>query len=67
MNDLDLRVVDPGGGFHYPNGRDSRDPVNNLERVVVDVAERPGNYTVELSAWNVPFSPQPFALVVQVL
>lgn len=67
VNDLDLRVVDPGGGFYYPNGRNSRDPVNNMERVVVDVAERPGDYTIEISAWNVPYSPQPFALVVQAL
>ena len=67
VNDLDLRVVGPGGEVYYPNGRSSRDPLNNVERVVIDVKGRPGDYSVELSAWNVPFSPQPFALVAQVL
>lgn len=66
VNDLDLRVVDSEGNSYYPNGRSSRDPLNNVERVAIGIADRPGDYTVELSAWNVPFSPQPFALVVQV-
>ncbi len=67
VNDLDLRVVGPGGEVFYPNGRSSRDPLNNVERVVVEVKGRPGDYRIELSAWNVPFSPQPFALVAQVV
>jgi len=37
-----------------------------VERVVLDMTEMPGDYTLEISAWNVPLSPQPFALVVQV-
>lgn len=65
VNDLDLRVIGPDGESYYPNGRSSRDPLNNTERVVVDVSSRPGTYTVEVRAWNVPFGPQPFALVVQ--
>jgi hypothetical protein len=67
VNDLDLRLVDAEGNVHYPNGRSSRDPLNNVERVVLDISGKPGDYTIELSAWNVPVSPQPFALVVQVL
>jgi len=67
VNDLDLRVIDPEGRSHYPNGRSSRDPLNNVERVVLDIAEMPGDYTVEITAWNIPISPQPFALVVQAL
>ncbi|NPV59120.1 MAG: S8 family serine peptidase [Actinobacteria bacterium] len=67
VNDLDLRVVGPGGEVFYPNGRSSRDPLNNVERVVVDVKGKPGLYSVEISAWSVPFAPQPFALVAQVL
>lgn len=66
VNDLDLRVRDPEGNIFYPNGRNSRDPLNNIERVVVDISGKTGDYTIELSAWNVPFSPQPFALVAQV-
>jgi hypothetical protein len=67
VNDLDLRLVDPEGNVCYPNNRSSRDPLNNVERVVMDVSGKPGDYTVEITAWNVPLAPQPFALVVQVL
>jgi hypothetical protein len=67
VNDLDLRLLDPDGNIYYPNGRSSRDPLNNVERVVLDISEKPGDYTIELGAWNTPFSPQPFALVAQVL
>lgn len=65
VNDLDLRVIDPEGKFFYPNGRTSRDPLNNVERVVVDVSGKTGTYTFEITAPNVPFSPQPYALVAQ--
>lgn len=67
VNDLDLRVIDPEGGIHYPNGRSSRDPLNNVERIVLDITGKYGDYTIELYAWNVPISPQPFALVAQAL
>ncbi|MDD3718066.1 MAG: S8 family serine peptidase [Actinomycetota bacterium] len=66
VNDLDLRVIDPDGNAYYPNGRNSRDPLNNVERVVLDVSGKTGDYTIELKARNVPFAPQPFALVAQV-
>ena len=66
VNDLDLRVLDPDGNIYYPNARSSRDPLNNAERVVIDISGKTGTYTIELNAWNVPFSPQPFALVAQV-
>lgn len=65
VNDLDLRVIGPDGESYYPNGRRSRDPLNNTERVVIDVSGRPGKYTVEVKAWNVPLAPQPYALVIQ--
>lgn len=67
VNDLDLRVVDPEGYVYYPNDRSSRDPLNNVERIVIDIEEKPGDYIIELEAWNTPLSPQPFALVAQVL
>ncbi|MBN2028583.1 MAG: S8 family serine peptidase [Actinobacteria bacterium] len=67
VNDLDLRLVDPEGNVYYPNDRNSRDPLNNVERIILDIEEKPGDYTIELEAWNTPFSPQPFALVAQVL
>ncbi|MGQ9703237.1 MAG: S8 family serine peptidase [Actinomycetota bacterium] len=65
VNDLDVRVIGPGGESYYPNGRYSRDPLNNTERMVVDVSGKPGIYTVEVKAWNVPLAPQPYALVIQ--
>lgn len=63
VNDLDLRVIGPGNTYYYPNGRSSRDPLNNTERVIVPLAGQPGEYTIEITASNVPFGPQPFALV----
>ena len=63
VNDLDLRVIGPGDVYYYPNGRNSRDPLNNIERVVVPLAGQPGEYTIEITAAHVPFGPQPFALV----
>ena len=65
VNDLDLRVIDPDGAFSYPNGRTSRDPLNNVERVVLEISGKPGTYTLEIAAPNVPMAPQPYALVVQ--
>ncbi len=63
VNDLDLRVIGPNNAYYYPNGRASRDPLNNTERVIIPLAGQPGQYTVEITAANVPFGPQPFALV----
>ncbi len=63
VNDLDLRVIGPSNTYYYPNGRASRDPLNNLERVIVPLAGQPGQYTIEITASNVPIGPQPFALV----
>lgn len=65
VNDLDLIITDTEGNTIYPNGRNSRDPLNNVERVAMDVSGKPGVYTIEVSGRNVPFSPQPFALVAQ--
>jgi hypothetical protein len=67
VNDLDLRVTDPEGNVFYPNARTSRDPLNNAERVILDVSGKAGVYGIEIAAWNVPFSPQPYALVAQLL
>jgi hypothetical protein len=66
VNDLDLTVRGPGGETWYPNGRNTRDPLNNVERTVIPASAEGGEYLVEVNAWNVPFAPQPFALVVQV-
>lgn len=61
VNDLDLVVTMPGGAVRRGNG--TTDRTNNVEGV--DIASPPtGTYTVTVSAYNVPYGPQPFALVV---
>jgi len=61
VNDLDLKVIGPDGT--ELRGNNSEDRVNNVEGV--DLYEpKPGTYTVEVSGFNVPEGPQPFALAV---
>jgi hypothetical protein len=74
VNDLDLRVIDPGGAIHLPwtlnpanpnaNAvRNVRDGVNNIEQVVID-APAPGAYLVEISGFNIASGgAQPFGAV----
>ncbi len=70
VNDLDLRIVAPGGAVYYGNdiiGDGSldgdRDHINNVEGV--DFGQPfVGQYVVYIKGYNVPQSTQPFALVV---
>ncbi|MCB0099149.1 MAG: S8 family serine peptidase, partial [Caldilineaceae bacterium] len=72
VNDLDLVVTAPNGttvyrgnvfsgGWTQTGG--SADRVNNVENVYVQAAAT-GTWTVQVSGFNVPSGPQPFALVV---
>jgi serine protease AprX len=71
VNDLDLTVTSPtgavyrgnvfGGGWSQTGG--SADRTNNVENVYVQ-AGGAGAWTVQVSGFNVPNGPQPFALVV---
>jgi PKD repeat protein len=71
VNDLDLVVTDPdgtvyhgnvfGGGWSQTGG--AADRLNNVENVYVQGAGA-GTWTVAVSGYNVPFGPQPFALVI---
>jgi len=63
VNDLDLRVIGPGGAVYYGNDNASGDRLNNVEGVVINTPPM-GQYTVTISAFNVPTATQPFALVV---
>ena len=68
VNDLDLRVLSPGGGtVHFPwtldpanpadpAVRTQRDGVNNIEQVVID-APAQGAYTVEVTGFNIAEGP----------
>lgn len=60
VNDLDLTVTAPDGSVLHGNGGDH---VNNVEGVEV-AAPIAGTYTVNVSGYNVPQGPQPFALIV---
>ncbi len=70
VNDLDLTVSGPGGTFvgnvfsgGWSAAGGSADRVNNVENVYVQGAAA-GTWTVTVTGHNVPFGPQPFALVV---
>ncbi len=71
VNDLDLVVTSPSGTVYQGNvfsggwsqTGGSADRTNNVENVYVQSAEA-GTWTVEVSGYNVPNGPQPFALVV---
>ncbi|MCP3978487.1 MAG: S8 family serine peptidase [bacterium] len=71
VNDLDLRVDAPGGGFRgndFFGGESStmggtEDRLNNVENVFVSDPE-PGVYAIRVAPHAVPSGPQPWALVV---
>ncbi len=70
LNDLDLRVDGPSGGFWGNNffkgvsvDHGAPDRLNNLEQVLIkDPA--PGVYSIQVSPHAIPAGPQSFALVV---
>jgi hypothetical protein len=71
VNDLDLTITSPtgtvyrgnvfSGGWSQTGG--SADRINNVENVYVQSAAS-GVWTVQVSGFNAPQGPQPFALVV---
>jgi subtilisin-like proprotein convertase family protein len=70
LNDLDLRVDGPSGGFWGNNffqgisvDGGSPDRLNNLEQVLIP-NPRPGVYSIQVSPNAIPAGPQSFALAV---
>jgi hypothetical protein len=66
VNDLDVQLTDGSrlGNQQrfYPNNRNRKDAVNNVEHIsVVGLAE---TFTIRVSGYAVPVGPQPYALVV---
>ena len=72
VNDLDLVVIDPSGGRHYPwtvnpaspgspAVQTQEDHLNNIEQVQVSSPEA-GNWMVQVLGTSVPSGPQGFAL-----
>jgi subtilisin family serine protease len=62
VNDLDLVVTGPGGPY-YGNNISTGDRTNNVEGIIIDNPPI-GSYQVSVTAYNVPISSQPYALVV---
>ncbi|MHB8788793.1 MAG: S8 family serine peptidase [Desulfobulbaceae bacterium] len=71
VNDLDLQVITPDGAIYegnvFSNGISvaggTADRLNVEEQVFIPTLQS-GNYTVRVSGYNIPFGPQPFAVVV---
>ena len=71
VNDLDLLVTAPGGATYRGNvfsggwsqSSGSADRTNNVENVYIQSAAA-GMWSVQVSGFNVPNGPQPYALVV---
>jgi subtilisin-like proprotein convertase family protein len=70
VNDLDLRVDGPSGGFwgnHFFQGVSkvggAPDRLNNLEQVLI-ADPAPGVYSIQISPHAIPAGPQSFSLVV---
>ena len=61
VNDIDLTVTSPNGTIYRGNG--TTDRLNNVEGVDIPTPTT-GHYTIRVSGYNVPFGPQPYALVV---
>ncbi len=65
VNDLNLQVTGPGGVIYYPTGGRGPDADHTNNVLGVDVVSPPiGTYEIAVSAFNVPFGPQPYALVL---
>lgn len=78
VNDVDLRVADPGGAFTLPWVLDTTanavnlnlpatrgaDHINNAEQVTIDNPAA-GTYTLHLDGFNIPQGPQEFFLVYE--
>jgi hypothetical protein len=72
VNDLDLRVTDPGGTQHFPWTLNPLNPaapavqtqadhINNIEQVLVK-NPAPGTWKIKIVGTSVPEGPQPFSV-----
>ena len=63
INDLDLVVTDMNGKIYHPNGLDTRDNLNNVERVIIEDVEDQDQFAITVDAFNLDTLSQNFALV----
>ncbi|GHC44759.1 S8/S53 family peptidase [Ulvibacter litoralis] len=80
VNDLDMVVTDPASGAHLPYILDPTpnattldlpatngvDRLNNVEQVVINNPAA-GAYDVDISGFNVPFGPQEYFIVYEII
>jgi hypothetical protein len=65
INDLDLYITDQGQStMFYPNGRSSRDTVNNAERIRIDSVQDGATYLVRVNGTNLETSSQDYSLII---
>jgi len=73
INDLDIQLIDPNNGIHYPWTLDPLNPSanaiqstanhkDNVEQVLVS-APISGLWTIQVSGYNIPYGPQDFSIV----
>ena len=64
VNDLDLYLTKEGSTTtFYPNGRDTRDSVNNVERVIIEDVSHNDEFSINVDPYNLDTFEQKFALV----
>ncbi len=63
VNDLDLTVIAPNGTTRYYGNGTYCESINNVETVDIPTPAS-GTYTVKVKGHNIPYGPQPYALVV---
>jgi len=68
VNDLDLTIEGPGGTVYWGNDftspfNDNRDRINNIESILIN-SPTPGKYYVNVTGYNCPRGPQPFAVAL---
>jgi len=63
VNDVDLELEEPGGAIFYHNGLANPDRTNNVEQIEQRTLVT-GTYRLVVRGYNIPFGPQPYALVV---
>ncbi len=80
INDLDLVVTDPSSGTHLPwildeapnptsldlPATNGADHLNNVEQVLLNSPDA-GDYTIEISGFNVPMGPQEYFVVYEII
>ena len=65
LNDLDMYVTKNGDSTtYYPNGRTSRDSINNAERIRIDNVQDGDEYVVHVSGTNLESTSQNYSLVI---